>query len=380
MPAGAVHSINVADAAGRRLAVPVRDEHGRVLLAAGTPLTGGLCDALLRRGFRQVPVRDGVAEDVAPRDVLTERTRQVATDTARACFQNLERGPGLPVRAVLRTIEAVIAELGAAPGAVQEFATLRSLSDQTFVHCVNVCVYSVLIGLHLGISGPELRALGTGALLHDIGKILCSDLCNRAGPYSEADQARLRQHPIDGFEMLRQHRELHLYTAHIAYQHHERVDGAGYPRGLSGDRIMPLARIVAVANGYDTLVSEFAHPRPLAPPAAMRVLLEEAGHGFDAEMVRAFAQRMAVYPTGTGVALADGSVAVVVEQGASPEHPLVRILGRGGRVSDTPEQVPAIGARAVAQVLRRWPAWLEPHMAPDPEGGTGPGHAINRPS
>lgn len=305
-----MHSVNVADAAGRRLGVPVRDEHGRILLAAGTPLTPGLCDALVRRGFRQVPVRDGVADDVAPRDALTERTRQVATEAARACFQNVQSGPGIPVRTVLRTVDAVIAELGAAPAAVQELATLRSLSDHTFVHSVNVCVNSVLIGLHLGIGGPDLRALGIGALLHDIGKILCIDLCQKTGTLSEADQARLRQHPIDGFEMLRQHHEIHLYAAHIAYQHHERVDGSGYPRGLTGDRILLLARIVAAANAYDTMVSDLARPRARSPHEAMRAILDQAERGFDPDVVRAFAQRLAVYPAGTAVALADGSVGV----------------------------------------------------------------------
>lgn len=346
------------NAVGFRLGQAVKDERGRVLLAVGTPITAGLCEALIRRGYAQVYALDGVADDIAPRDALAERTRSLATQTARRCFQHIERGDLLPLKAVGDAVEAILADILLARNVALEFATLRSISDYTFEHSVNVCVYSLLVGHAVGVGGEDLRALGAGALLHDVGKILCADLCTKAGPLSHEDWARIRQHPIDGFEMLRQHHELHLFVAHIAYQHHERMDGSGYPRGLMGDRILPLARIVAVGDVYDAMTADRPYAGGRPPHEAMEVVRTGAGALFDTEAVRAFLQRIAVYPVGTPVLLADSTIGVVVEQGQSPGEPIVRLLGRAGEVYRDPLHVPATGDAAVAQVLGQWPNWL----------------------
>lgn len=352
--------MDVRNAVGSQLGTAVKDERGRILLAAGTPLTEGLCDALVRRGFMQVFVRDGIADDVIPRDTLASGTRDLAESTARKCFQRLGRGEGLPLQAVVGTVNAILEDLSRAHGAVLEFATLRSVSDYTFTHSVNVCVYSLLIGQAMGVVGGDLRSLGSGALLHDVGKILCADLCGRPGPLSPEDWVRMRQHPIDGFEMLRQHHELHLFAAHIAYQHHERLDGSGYPRGLRNGKILPFARIVAVADVFDAMTADRPHAAARLYSEAMAFVGTGAGTLFDTEVVRVFMRRMAIYPTGTPVLLADGTVGVVVDQGAQPGEPLVRLLGRGGRIYEDHEPVPAIGDRAVSQVLAQWPRWLRP--------------------
>lgn len=345
-------------ALGQTLGRVVRDEMGRVLLSPGARLTPGLCEVLARRGYSRVYVQDGIADDVGPREALTEQTRTLAHGVAVECFRQIGRGDALPLETVVSTVDAILRDLARARDVVLEFATLRSASDYTYVHSVNVCVYSLLVAQALAVSGQELRALGVGALLHDVGKVLCADLCSKPGALSEADWTRIRQHPIDGFEMLRQHHDLHLFAAHIAYQHHERLDGSGYPRGLRAERILPVARIVAAADVYDAMTSD----RPYAPARstleALAVLREGAGRLFDADVVRAFVQRLAVYPSGTPVLLADSSVGVVVGQGSHPDAPRVRVLGRAGTTFPGDCEVEATGVQAVGSVLQNWPPWL----------------------
>ncbi len=348
--------MDIRAAVGGRLGVAVRDGRGRILLAAGSPLTAGLCEALVRRGHAHVVLMDGVADDVLPQDALAAETRQAATTTIRECFGRLQQGENLPLRAVTATLDAVLTDLQAVPAAALEFAALRTASDRGFVHSVNVCVYALLAGQAMGLSGTELRALGMGALLHDIGKVLCPDLCHRNGPFSDEQQRRLRQHPLDGFEMLRQHQDLHLFAAHIAYQHHERLDGSGYPRGLRGHRILAVARVATVANVYD---AHTADGSPQSRLAAVEHLRRGAGRTYDPDAVRALLRRLAVYPVGTPVLLADGSVAVVIDQGADAGTPIVRLLGRAGRRSKEHVHIPAAGPQAIAQVLPQWPAWLQ---------------------
>lgn len=360
---GTVRSVEIRHASGQHLGVAVKDERGRILLAAGTSLTAGLCDALIRRGFLQVLVRDGIADDAIPQDALSAETRQIATQTARHCFDNLSQGDRPPLTAVMTAVDRIVEDLCESGNAVLEFSTLRSVSDYTYMHSVNVCVYALLIGQSLGVVGAELRCLGSGALLHDVGKILCADLCNKAGPLTAEDWVRVKQHPVDGFEMLRQHRELHLFAAHIAYQHHERMDGSGYPRGLTGEQMLPFARVVAVADVFDAMTSDRPHARAKRPSEAMVAVREGSGPAFDPEVVRAFMRRIAIYPTGTPVLLADGTVAVVVDQSAESGQPIVRLLGRAGRRHRTEEQVSAIGDRAITEVLAQWPRWLDAAIA-----------------
>lgn len=354
-----LRAVDLREAAGLRLGQSLLDERGRVLLAAGVRLTAGLCEVLLRRGYMQVYAADGVADDVAPQDALSPATRARAVAAARECYTRLAKGADLPLRQVMAAVDAVLDDLRTAPAVALEFDALRSVSAYTYVHSVNVCVYSLMIGQAQGLRPQDLRVLGAGALLHDVGKVLCADLCEKPGPLDEVEWARMRQHPIDGFEMLRHHHELHLFAAHIAYQHHERLDGSGYPRGLTGERILPWARLVAVADVFDAMTADRAYARARPRSEAMAELQRGAGLHYEAEVVRLFQRRMALYPSGTPVLLADGSVAVVVAQTEDPGQPLVRILGRAGRPLDMPEETRAAGDRGLRQVLTRWPPWLQ---------------------
>lgn len=353
-----MHSADVRNAVGQRVGFSIIDELGRVLVGAGTLLTHGLCQALIRRGLVQVYVMDGVADDIRPADTLTPQTRAVALQTVQRCYSGLEQGGRLPVEAVGRAVDEVIRDLLAAGPAAAEFASLQHASEMTFIHSVNVCVYALLIGHAMGVQSEELRALGIGALLHDVGKVLCAEVCHKTGPLTAEEWARVQQHPVDGFEMLRQYRELHLFVAHIAFQHHERMNGSGYPRALQGEQILPLARIAAVADSYEAMISDRPFSKGRPPHLAMAELRSRGSELFDPLVVRAFVQRLAVYPSATPVLLADGSVAVVADQTPNPRAPMVRLLGRAGHRFASQEEVPAVGPHAIQQVLEQWPRWL----------------------
>lgn len=353
--------VDIREATGHRLGQPVRDATGRILLAAGVPLTAGVCDALIRRGYMHLCVADGVADDIMPMDSLAPKTRAQALAAARACFAHLSQGQAVPFTQVVGAVDAILADLEHAGTAVLEFSALRAASEYTYTHSVNVCAYSLVVAQLLGFTEQDMRIVGTGAMLHDVGKLLCADLCAKAGPLDDAEWARMRQHPTDGFEMLRHHHELHLFVAHTAFQHHERMDGSGYPRGLRGEQILPCARIVGVTDTFDALTADRPHARAVPPHDAMHEISKSAGVGFDAEIVRLFMARMAVYPAGTPVRLHDGAIAIVASQTANAETPLVRILGRAGHAVPEQEPIAATGTLRIVQTLAHWPLWLERH-------------------
>jgi hypothetical protein len=174
---------------------------------------------------------------------------------------------------------------------------------------------------------------------------------------------------------------VHLFSAHVALQHHERLDGSGYPRGLRGEEILPFARIAAVADVYDAMTADRPFRAAVPPHEAMGVVLAAAGTKLDAWYVRRLASRLAVYPQGTIVRLSSGELAVVVRQGNRSDLPVVRVVADPALQPVQPQEHD-LGAdprgRTVASVLPEWPTpflerWRRAGTAAGPRpAGTGP--------
>jgi hypothetical protein len=191
-----------------------------------------------------------------------------------------------------------------------------------------------------------------------------ADLVRRAGPLTPDEFAALQQHTADGYEMLRTHDGIDLLSAHMAYQHHERLDGSGYPRGLKDKQILPFARIAAVADIYDAMTGDRPYKTAMAPHEAMAVALEQAGSNLDAYLVRHFAQRIAVYPAGTIVALNDRRMAVVTTQtDLGPTRPRVRILTYEAQRLAPQTEATIGGKLEIRGVLKDYPVALRRQAA-----------------
>ncbi|HEX6971931.1 MAG TPA: HD-GYP domain-containing protein, partial [Limnochordia bacterium] len=146
---------------------------------------------------------------------------------------------------------------------------------------------AVRIGEEMGLGPEALRALAQGGLLHDIGKIHVSDaILNKPGPLTPEEQAIIQRHPEDGYAMARGLGTLTAELDVIRY-HHERWDGSGYPRGLRGEKIPLLARVLAVADVYDALTSHRAYRPAWSEQQALAYVREQAGRQFDPDCVAA---------------------------------------------------------------------------------------------
>jgi HD-GYP domain-containing protein (c-di-GMP phosphodiesterase class II) len=219
-------------------------------------------------------------------------------------------------------------------------ADLHTADAYTHQHSIDVCALGILLGRTLflrdgwkdfkgrrRVDGIERRIhqLGIGLLLHDIGKIAVpSSILTKPAALTPDEEKVMRTHPDVGAQMLQSNVYSPLVRA-VVREHHERWDGLGYPRGLSGNNISQLARIGAVADVYDAVTSH----RPYSPakPAhiGVDVILRGRGTAFDPEVVDMFRRVVLPYPVGTELTMADGTVGVVasVENG-DPHRPLVR--------------------------------------------------------
>lgn len=318
---------------GDRLARPIYGPGGRLLLSEGHPLTGAEIERLVELGVRAVYIDDGRGEQIRVDELVREETRAEAAQALADAYDRIARSVTLRIDELRRASMNLLDEVLHKAEPIVRFVEVRTLGDHTLGHSVSVCLLALIVGRRMGLGYSELKDLGIGALLHDVGRAsIPPSTWFKEGPLSEEEWEEVREHPRRGYDTLRSSRELRVLTAHVAFQHHERLDGSGYPRGIAGEEIHLYARITAVCDTYDALTQERPYRPALPPHHALRYLESAAGRQFDADAVHALLRTVAPFPIGTRVLLEDGRSGVVDEvRPASLARPILR-LADGKRV------------------------------------------------
>lgn len=312
---------------GMIVARTITDSEGRILLRAGIELNEHFIERLQDTGLHSIYIRDEFNGVEIP-DVISEETRAETIRMIKDNFRGLEAQHKLNIRAVKSMVDQIIDELLADQNVLVNLSEIRSFDDYTFGHSVNVCVLSIMTAITMGYYDIKLKELGVGALLHDIGKIrINKDILNQPGDLSREDFNEVKRHTEYGFEILRQYPDVSLLSAHIAFQHHERWDGNGYPRGLGREDIHEYARIVAVSDVYDALLADRPYRAAYTVNQALTILRRMAGIYLDPQCVDALIANIAVYPIGSVVELSTGEIGVVVDVNKEmPTRPVVRLV------------------------------------------------------
>jgi HD-GYP domain-containing protein (c-di-GMP phosphodiesterase class II) len=305
--------------------------HGNtnVLAQAGMVLTVEAIKRLTELGIAAVYIREQyVPETIEPEHVIPDILRLETVALARANLSEAENYLKLDLNRVADTVNSIIDELLASDDIVVQLTGIRAFDDCLFTHSVNVCVLSIVIGISLNYNKSRLIELGVGALLHDIGKTRISPaILNKPDDLTRRECEQVKRHTTYGFEMLRNCAELSLLSAHIAFQHHERWDGQGYPRGLRGELIHEYARIVAVADVYAALLADRPYRPAYTVNQALNILERMTGVYLDPRPVSALVSNIAVYPVGSLVEINTGCIGMVMEVNkAAPTRPVIRIM------------------------------------------------------
>jgi HD-GYP domain-containing protein (c-di-GMP phosphodiesterase class II) len=317
---------------GAYLALPIHGDGGKLMLRTGTRLTRNLIRTLRSRGYIKVVVKKPLISDLEPDHPISFQTR-VQTETAlEEATSKLLAGKPPDLKQVLEAVDAIIAELWSNSRMSSGIVSIQSYDRNTYTHSINVCVLSISIGHCYGWPLQKLRQLGTAALLHDIGKVLIPlDLLNKPGPLTAEEYALMRTHCEKGWKLLSECLNASGYIASGALEHHERLDGSGYPRGLTGDSISEVGKITAVADVYDAMTADRPHRKAIFPDAVYAHMIQYKDVLFDGAAVDALFSKVALYPTGTFLSLWGGYIAVVTAQDPrSNLRPFVRIVGGPG--------------------------------------------------
>lgn len=308
----------------------IYNSDGRVLLHAGIILDDVYIKRLQQMGIYSVYVKDDLIDDLNLHipELISETTRINTIKDIKQNFLNLEKNRKLNIRAVKTLVDNILDELLLNSNVLVHLSDIRTFDDYTFAHSVNVCVLSIVTGITLGYHDLKLKELGLGALLHDVGKTrIDKSIINKPDDLTREEFAEIKRHTEYGFEILRQYDEISLLSAHVAYQHHERWDGNGYPRQLAGENIHEYARIVAVADVYDALLADRPYRPSYTVNQALTVLKRMGGIYLDKNCVTALISNIAIYPIGTIVELSTGDIGVVVDNNKEfPNKPVLRII------------------------------------------------------
>lgn len=274
-------------------------------------------------------IEEAIIEETRVRAVrvLRDMVQNLSKDLADTEEETARQTPYLTFVKLQRVVDEMLESFTENDDVVFGLSTLRYAGSEVFEHSVNVCALSLALGCALHLDRRQLRELGVGAILHDLGKVMVSDLLAKDGPLMPDEWERMKQHPTTGYEILRQHFDISLFSAHVAFQHHERLDGSGYPRGLQGDQIHPYARICAIADYYDAVTHDRPYRARLEHEEVIETLADISGRHLDSDMVRKFMSIVARYPTGSIVRLNTGQIAVVIAQSkADPARPSLRVV------------------------------------------------------
>ena len=326
------------------------------LVRRGTKLTPAIAQRLVSRGVSTVWIDDELGEGIEPLEPLSPDLRRhsqrvlskslAAAQAATASAQGLTQ---LTVDALARVAEDISRALADCPIAALALNDLASADPYTHGHSLRVATIGLLMAQEtfredgwVDWSGnvrrdrceERMATLGFGLVVHDIGNLtIPGEILNKPARLDRAEYDIVKKHPQAGIEMLGA-ADLSPLTLAVIRDHHERVDGLGYPNGRS-DTLHQFARIAAVAEVYDAIVSDRPYKPGARPHAAVDIIRNGAGTQFDERIVRHFCRVVMPYPLGCEAVLPDGRIGVVSAlDPARPYQPTVRVRDGGGHVDE----------------------------------------------
>ena len=212
--------------------------------------------------------------------------------------------------------------------ALLALTTLKNYDNYTFTHMVNVSILTMGQARALGIDGPLLREFGLAALMHDIGKVKTPlEILNKPDKLTNDEFTIMKRHVVDGAEILRATPDMPTLAPVVAFEHHLRLDGTGYPHAVKRASLNLGTMICSIADVYDAMRSQRAYQQAHPSDRILEVLKRSDGQQFDQHLVRRFSQLVGIYPVGNLVRLDSGEIAVVITVYApDPLRPQVRVI------------------------------------------------------
>lgn len=260
--------------------------------------------------------------------VRAKEIKREAKETIHNIMEDIRFGNPIKKDKVEHVVMKMVSSIFRNQNALISLGRIRTVDEYTYMHSMSVCILMISFGKHLRFDLHQLKDVGVGAMLHDIGKMkIPQEILHSKKQLSDEEYEKMKEHVKYGRILLEETPGIAETSILVAAQHHERLDGSGYPNGLIGNDISKYAQIAAIVDVYDALTSERSYKHGLPPTEALKKLFEWSERYFNGELVQQFIRCVGIYPVGSLVRLGSGLIAIVLNNDAKNLlHPVVRVI------------------------------------------------------
>lgn len=318
--------------AGMKSDQSIVDRLGRTLIARGAVMDQYIIDSMLSLGIMGIYIQDGeydAQEDekkitpIAQRNIDRLHTEDPAKVTLSASVRkrvatgiqyiyNNTDEEGL-ADATESIADDLLEAIDSSDAIALDINALKTSDEYTFKHSVDVATIAMIVAKQQGLSKKDIHDIGVAGLLHDVGKTkVPPEILNKPGRLNDEEFAVMKQHAVFSYRIVKARNEFSEEVCLTVLQHHEKIDGSGYPLGATASQITPYAKILSVADIYDALVTERPYKKAFSQRDAVEMIMSMTGE-LDINAMKSFLESMILYPVDTIVELSNGEKAKVVK-------------------------------------------------------------------
>lgn len=314
---------------GETLGKSIFTGEGSILLRAGVRLNRNYIRKLEQLGVNYVYIEDSRLDDVAEEDEELLNLKRLTLKSMSKVSKNLYSSSQRGVNEAIKIAEELINYIIDMHDVNTNIYDIHTYDNYTYLHSLDTGVMATFMGVYAKkFSDYDIKQLGIGALLHDVGKIKINhNIINKKGKLTEEEIKEMQKHPTYGEKLLFKNPRISEQAIKVVAQHHEKINGEGYPKGLKNNEISIFGKITSICDVYSAVRANRSYREAMSPNDSYELILAGSGTSFDNNMVDIFRKSFAIYPLGCCVKLSDGNEGYVIRQNRGfPNRPVIRIL------------------------------------------------------
>ena len=318
-----------------KLAKPVYDHKGILLLNKGIDITESITNKFKANNIYFIYIEDDISEGIEVESIIDDETKAMITFSIKNIIDNVSSGkktnamlPIQEIKKVENIVDTLLKNIKEKNELSYMAVELMGTDMNTYTHSVNVAILSIVNSIDYGYADSMCEKIGFGALMHDIGKTrIDNHVLQKHGILSHEEFNLMKMHPTLGYKMLKSDPSISSISKSIILNHHEKLDGTGYPSGLTASQMPDFLRIVTLSDMFDAMTTDRVYRRRIPVHLALENLMADCISKLDAKIYNRFVRNVILYPPGSMVMLNEGTVAIVSEYNKlNPTRPKLRIV------------------------------------------------------
>jgi len=259
---------------------------------------------------------------------IARRLYSDALTHVRSFVDGVRKGTDIDCQAAAPLVENFVESVFRNETAAVTLFKLRGFDEYTYTHSINVSLLAVILGKHLELDKDTLIQLGLAGMYHDVGKArIPENILNKPGKLSRSEFQIMKSHTLEGYKIMAAQPDMDPEILRAVVEHHERHDGSGYPRGLTGGQVGRFSRIISVVDVYDALTSKRVYKSAMAPAKALGMMYQWREKDFPHQAIESFIRCIGVFPVGSFVKLSGGEYGIVANVNPlKPTKPEIKII------------------------------------------------------